>query len=155
MNMYGLLKQEHLVEIAEAVCDCLGYGYNINADKLLIETAGAETLKGTLKDPTIMAGIGITQFDQMPFYDVKTRARESDKEKIKKSFDIDINLIEWEHLRYNPLLCMIFTRLKYKKVPSKIPDSLKERAEYWKRWYNSYAGKGTVEHYIEANSDQV
>ncbi len=67
-------------------------------------------------------------------------------------FDIDIEMINWQDLRYNPLLAMIFARLKYKKIPQAVPPSIRERAEYWKTHYNTYLGKGTVEHYIQANS---
>lgn len=149
--MYGLINETHLEDIAQSVCDCLGYGANYNADKLLLETAGAETLKGKLKDPTKYAGMGITQFDKMPFQDVKDRVRSIDKIKVNNYFDIDLDLVEWEHLRYNPLLAMIFTRLKYKKIKEVIPKSLSGRAMYWKDHYNTLLGKGTVKHYIEAN----
>jgi len=151
MKYYGLIYQSHLEDIVKEVCKCLGYGGNSNADKLLLETAGAETLKGDIKDPTEYAGMGITQFDKMPFYDVKDRVRESDKEKILKHFDIDLDLVEWEHIRYNPLLSMIFTRLKYKKVPESVPRTIEQRASYWKKYYNTAAGKGTAEHYLKAN----
>ena len=154
-TFYGLLSLAHLDELATTVCDCLGYGSNGNAVDLLTETAGAETIKGTMIDPTIYAGMGLTQFDKLPFQDVKDRCREQDKEKIKKSFDIDIDLVEWEHLRYNPLLALIFTRLKYKKVPQAIPLTLEDRAKYWKVHYNSSAGQGTVEHYIRSNDEKI
>lgn len=151
---YGLVSINHLSDIAESICECLGYGSNKTAPALLIETAGAETHFGTYKDTTLFAGMGITQFDALPFQDVKDRVSLKDKKKIKDHFDIDIDLVEWEHLRYNPLLCFIFTRLKYKKIPDAIPDTLEDRARYWKKWYNSYAGKGTIEHYLEVNSNE-
>jgi hypothetical protein len=150
--MYGLVNRHHLSDAVKEVCECLGYGSSSNADKLLIETSGAETHKGQAKDNSIGAGMGITQFDKMPFYDVKDRCRNSDKNKIKEYFNIDIDLVEWEHIRYNPLLCLIFTRLKYLKVSESIPTDLKGRARYWKQYYNTEAGKGTIEHYIESNS---
>jgi len=149
--MYGLIKQEHLVDIVEEVCICLGHGSNHNATSLLLETAGAETLKGQIKDPTEEAGMGITQFDRIPFQDVKDRVKVSDKGKIIEYFDIDIDMVEWYDLRYNPLLAMIFTRLKYKKIPDIIPATVGLRSLYWKKYYNTEAGKGTPEHYIKAN----
>lgn len=139
--------------MAIVVCDVLGHGKNKKAVKLLLETAGAETGKGTVKDNTLYAGMGITQFDKVPFYDVKDRCRQSDKDLIKTYFDIDIELVEWEHLRYNPLLALIFTRLKYKKVPNEIPDNIEGRAKYWKTFYNTVSGAGTIDHYLGNNSD--
>jgi len=150
--MYGLINRHHLNDAIKEVCECLGNGSNNNADKLLYETVGAETSHGNAKDNSKYAGMGITQFDKMPFYDVKSRTRKSNKDKIRDYFNIDIDLIVWEDLRYNPLLSMIFTRLKYKLIPNVIPTTLKERAKYWKIEYNSTLGRGTIEHYIEANS---
>ena len=47
-----------------------------------------------------------------------------------------------------------FCRLHYRRVPSALPksDDLKEQAKYWKIYYNSHLGKGTIKHFMEANS---
>jgi len=47
-----------------------------------------------------------------------------------------------------------FCRLHYRRVPSALPaaDNLEGQARYWKKYYNTYLGKGTVEHFMEANS---
>lgn len=148
---YGLTADTDLREMVEQVCKCLGTGVNGVAVELLLETAGAETLRGELEDPTKYAGMGLTQFDKMPFQDVKDRCRFEDKVRINDYFGIDIELVEWEHLRYSPLLALIFTRLKYKKIPAFIPNTFKGRAEYWKEHYNTEAGKGTIEHYMYNN----
>lgn len=148
---YGLARKSHLLGMAMAVCDCLGYGSNENADVFLVETSGAETNKGSIKDYSLGAGMGITQIDELPFQDIKDRCRDSDKQKLIDNLGVNIDLVEWEHLRYNPFMCFIFTRLKYKKVPGAIPTSLEGRAQYWKTYYNTEAGKGTIEHFVEAN----
>ena len=49
----------------------------------------------------------------------------------------------------DPKLCFIFCRLHYLLRPEEIPLSLRGRAEYWKQFYNSMAGKGTVRHYMD------
>jgi len=153
--MYGLVNRHHLSDAIKEVCECLGNGANNNADKLLYETCGAETSHGNAKDKSKYAGMGITQIDKLPFQDILDRVQKSDKQKVKDYFNIDIDLVGWEHLRYNPLLGLIFTRLKYKKVPVVIPATLEDRAKYWKRYYNTYAknAKGNIEHYMEANSE--
>ena len=149
---YGLIEENHLKDFSRSVCDCLGYGENGMASMLLVETARAETGAGKVKDTTVGAGMGITQIDKIPFYDILERVRDRDKEKVFNFFGIDLDLIEWEHLRYNPLLCLIFTRLKYKLIPEIIPTLRTKRADYWKKYYNTKAGKGTVAHYISANT---
>ena len=44
-----------------------------------------------------------------------------------------------------------FCRIKYRRDKEPIPKTLKGRAEYWKKVYNTEGGKGTVEHYMKAN----
>lgn len=146
--MYGLINQRHLQDIITEVCKCLGYGSNNAAHKLLLETAGAETNFGTYEDPTIYAGMGITQIDKNPFYDIRQRCSQEDRKRVLDYFGIDIQLVNWDDLRYNPLLAMIFTRLKYKKIPEEIPADVNGRAIYWKEFYNSKLGKGTPEKYL-------
>lgn len=50
-------------------------------------------------------------------------------------------------------LQVAFCRLHYRRVPTKLPksDNLNSQAKYWKTHYNTVAGKGTIEHFIEAN----
>lgn len=151
MTRYGLINRKQLDEMAYQVCECLGHGVGRYAQNLLIETCGAETHHGRTKDLTKGAGMGIMQIDKLPFHDIKDRVRESDKIKILDYFDIDIDLVAWEHLRYNPLLSLIFARLKYKKIVEVIPDTLEARAMYWKKYYNTIAGKGTLDHYVFSN----
>jgi len=149
--MYGLVCD--LEHIAAEVCYCLGNGSNQSAVKMLIETAGVETGKGTINDSTEFAGMGITQFDWVGFDDTLKRTRDKDKQVILDYFGINVDWVKWEELRYNPLLCMIFTRLKYKLVPEAIPNSKENRAIYWKVFFNTKAGKGTIEHYLEMNKE--
>lgn len=40
-------------------------------------------------------------------------------------------------------------RIHYLRVPAAIPTTLDAQADYWKRHYNTYKGKGTPEEYIE------
>lgn len=150
-TFYGVMDQEHLERIAFEVCECLGHGTNGKAIDILIETAGAETVRATLQDPTKFAGMGVTQFDKLPFEDIQNRTRQKDKDKILETFGINIEWVGWSHLRYNPLLAMIFTRLKYKKIPELIPNTFEDRSAYWKEHYNTKLGKGTIEHYIKSN----
>lgn len=152
--MYYGTAGTNLREIAYLVCECLGHGANDSAFFLLMETAGAETHRGEIKDNTVGAGMGLTQFDEMPFYDVINRASQKDKQRLIDCFDLDIELVKWQDLRYNPFLSMVFTRLKYKKIPDIIPNTFEGRAKYWKEFYNTYAGKGTLDHYITSNQYQ-
>ena len=50
--------------------------------------------------------------------------------------------------RYAAAMC----RVHYMRVPDPLPlnGDVEGQAHYWKRCYNSTAGKGTVEHFMEA-----
>ena len=46
-----------------------------------------------------------------------------------------------------------FCRLHYRRVPKGLPkaNDLEGQAKYWKKYYNTIEGKGTVEHFINKN----
>lgn len=147
---YGL-NGRTVLEIAMEVCDTLGHGKNKVAPALLAETAAAETQLGNYQDPTPNgAGYGICQFDLIGFKDVIKRTRAKDKEKVLDNFGYYLDSVKLEDLGDDPTLSFICCRLKYRLIPDLIPTDIISRAAYWKRWYNSTAGKGTVEHYLEA-----
>ena len=141
---YGIV--DFVEEEAKKVVRCLGGGDN--AIKLILETATSETALGHLEDKTVYAGMGICQFDKKPFYLVRRRAVKKYRKKILSELGVDLKLVEWEHLRYNSFLSLLFCRLYYKFIPRPIPESVEGRAKYWKKYYNTYLGKGTVGHYL-------
>jgi len=146
ITLYGQISKNHTKESIDLVCSVLGDDNNITS-----ETITAETHYGMLEDRSIGAGMGISQFDEMPFNDIKNRC-DKYRSSILTGIGIDIRLVEWQHLRYSPLLGVLFCRLKYKLIPEKIPNTVSLRAKYWKQWYNSKLGKGTTAHYIELNT---
>tara|TARA_R100000773_G_C4204229_1_gene105625 strand:+ start:577 stop:1071 length:495 start_codon:yes stop_codon:yes gene_type:complete len=54
-----------------------------------------------------------------------------------------------EILETNLSAAIIHCRLKYWRVPKRMPNTLEGRAKYWKKYYNSEQGAGTEEKYIE------
>lgn len=153
---YGLMLKEDAVVAARAVCEIIGSApTRENAVALLVETAAAETLLGDLRDPTMYAaGTGLTQVDKGTFDWLKgLYANTPTAEAIKKRFNIDISRTQYQELETSPVLAMIFCRLRYLRAQGAIPDTLAGRAEYWKKWYNTSAGKGTVADYIKKAQD--
>ena len=148
---YGFINDELALEMANKICDCIGHGKNNSAVNMIIETAVVETGLGRIEDKTPTgAGLGITQFDKIPFDDIRDRSWKL-REKILKDLKVDISLVKWEELKYNPFLSLLFTRLHYWLKGDPIPKTIEERAAYWKLHYNTKLGKGTVEHYLEMN----
>jgi hypothetical protein len=150
MSNYGFVTDEIAVEMSKKICDCIGHGKYHTAVEMIIETAVTETGLGRIKDVTDGAGIGITQFDKIPFIDVRDRCIRL-KSKIEKELGVDITKVNWDDLRYNIFLSLLFARLLYWLKGDPIPNTIEERAAYWKLHYNTRLGKGTVEHYLEMN----
>lgn len=62
----------------------------------------------------------------------------------------DENRILWAmRLDDNDKIGCLFARLHYIRVPEPIPDTIPDQARYWKRYYNTVAGKGTVDEYVD------
>lgn len=70
------------------------------------------------------------------------------------AYNYDERAVEWL-LRGSDRAGVCLARLKYLSIPSAIPchESLLARrkfhAEYWKQWYNTEKGRGTVEKYVQ------
>ncbi len=148
MLSYGITDKRQVLAMTKTICDKLGGGEN--AIKLVVETAQKETKLGAYKDKTPYgAGVGLCQFDLNGFRDTQDRTPESRREAIIKAFNIDILQVSHRELAYSPFLSLLFCRLFYLLRPGAIPSDVLGRAEYWKKWYNSSLGKGTIDQYVE------
>ena len=54
-----------------------------------------------------------------------------------------------EILEKNIASGIVHCRLKYRRVPKKLPSTLEGQAKYWKKYYNTESGKGDPEHYVD------
>ena len=52
-------------------------------------------------------------------------------------------------LRMNMAYATAAARLHYYRVKDKLPENVQEDAHYWKKYYNTLYGKGTVEKYLD------
>lgn len=153
---YGLSSKKEAVVLARAVCSVVGNASTREAAvALLVETAAAETLLGDLRDPTMYgAGTGLTQVDEGTFDWLRMGYADTPiGDAVRDRFNINLRKTRYQELETSPLLAMLFCRLRYMKAQGVIPDSLVGRAEYWKKWYNTSAGKGTVAGYIKKVQD--
>ena len=56
----------------------------------------------------------------------------------------------WEDiLEKNIAAGIVHARIKYWRVPKRMPTTVEGQADYWKRYYNTEQGKGDPEHFIE------
>ena len=53
-----------------------------------------------------------------------------------------------ENLMYNLSYSILMCRLFYRRIKEPIPKTVSEQAAYWKKYYNTHLGKGTIEDFI-------
>jgi len=91
----------------------------------------------------------LSQVDSVGFAETKKTALRKYHDKIKESFKIDWDKTEWFDLQ-KPLYSGLAARLYLARIPEAIPkaDDIKAQGQYWKTYYNTAAGKGTVEKFV-------
>lgn len=58
------------------------------------------------------------------------------------------NLTLEQNLCYNLMFSIFMCRVFYLRFVEEIPQDLEGQARYWKKYYNTSKGKGTIEQYI-------
>ena len=101
--------------------------------------------------------LGIAQIDEVAFEEVQRRLRggkgqnkytQSSIDKATKILGVDPTEIKYEDLA-DDKTNLVFARLYLMSIPDPIPPKIEDRAKYWKKFYNTAAGKGTPEKYLE------
>jgi hypothetical protein len=130
------------------------YGlYSDSAYLLILGTCAQETLMGTYVHQVNGPALGIYQMEKVTHDDIYHNFilfRPFLSDKIIKEYGLfndksSDRLVA--DLRYATLLC----RLHYLRVAEKLPPStdITALAKYWKKYYNTEQGKGTVEEFKE------
>ena len=64
------------------------------------------------------------------------------------------NKRDWKKiLTTNITAQIVFCRLHYWRVPKKLPKTIDEQAVYWKKYYNTEKGAGTIKHFKDIVND--
>ena len=95
---------------------------------------------------------GIWQIDLKAFrdtQDVNAHPGLTEKyQRIKNTFGIDWIMVPWSECR-KPLYSALAAWLYLSNNPRPIPADVEGQAEYWKLYYNTSCGAGTVEKFLE------
>ena len=144
-------------DVVEAVVDKIQKSGIFPDDReILRRIAYVESLFGNEKG-TFRSGYtgGIWQVDLTGFKSTQinrqtgaTPALKRIYDEIRIRFEIDWMTVTWEDL-LKPLYSGLASRIFLADKPDAIPDDLQGQAEYWKKFYNTPAGKGTVEHFFK------
>ena len=129
-------------------------GYSDDALVLVLRTGQVESKYKALRQYGDGPAIGFWQVEPATAEDIWKNyiAYRPHYEKAMLSLGYDPENLEFSLLS-NIAVQAAFCRFKYKRDKNPIPswDDLKAQGEYWKKVYNTYLGKGTVEHFIKAN----
>lgn len=127
--------------------------YSSDAHAMIMRTGFAETGYRTLVQKNGPA-LGFWQCEPNTAFDIIENYilyRPQLKAKLL-SYNIDNSTI-LRALKTDIAVQSIMCRLKYRRDSKPLPkwNDLEGQAKYWKRVYNSELGKGTIEHFINAN----
>ena len=100
---------------------------------------------------------GVAQVDRVAFDQVQKKLRDKNSrifkflKPFKDQLNIDLSQISYADLR-NDVVSIAIGRLYLKQLTKEnIPSTLEEQAAYWKKYYNTSAGKGKIEDFITTN----
>lgn len=144
---YGVIDLNDIKSIARETAN--KYPFGANEDdlyKLLLETAIVETNAGTAPmDINRSYGRSIMQFDKIGYEEAlrvrKIYSNRDFQEQVNKGYMSD-------DMQTNPRFAMYLARFFYLGKKGTIPNTLRGRANYWKRHYNTSSGAGSIEAYI-------
>lgn len=125
--------------------------YSKEAETLLVGTCAAESIIGEDQYIKQVGGpaMGIYQMEKAThdwLVDVITTKRTKYAKLI--TWVEDTGGFTVERLLYDLYYMTIMARVRYLVVPKRIPMDLYNIAEYWKQYYNTEAGAGTVDGFI-------
>jgi len=112
--------------------------YSEAAVNLLLGTAAQESQFGTyLKQLGNGPALGIFQMERPTF------------NWLKNVYEKKYPIGNFEELKYNLKQAILLCRLRYKVMPEPLPahDDLPGMAVYWKKYYNTQLGAGTIEEF--------
>lgn len=140
-------------EVIQMVYDTTKLVFNENHDEwndIILGTLAAETDIGAYR-----AGSkhGIAQITPVAFKFIKQQVIKDKETYAKlKSNGLDFKKITFNELTHNHKASVVAMSLYYKYVveTKKVNIHGKDKAEVWKKYYNTYAGAGTKQHFNKA-----
>lgn len=121
------------------------------AVELLLMTAAVESNFGTYIEQIEGPALGPFQVEPATHDDLVWRYLPGNPRHFKGFWKFCLDFVgcrvEAETMRYNLAYSIIIARLKYLSIPAALPleKDLGGLAAYWKRYYNTHLGSGTVE----------
>ena len=165
------LLEKQRPDIPESVQDKVDFVGNIfndnDSEKLFMQRlVNQESRFGKASGTYDLAGpkgrrgsFGVAQVDEVAFNQVKSKLQKPGQslykyiKPFKSATGIDLSEVKYEDLR-NDVLSIAFGRMYLlQRTATAIPGDKQGQANYWKRFYNTSAGAGTPEDFLNTNAD--
>ena len=150
------MKADELLEyVIRPALNKIGLGGH-DAEQLVLGTAIVESGLQYLHQLGGGPAIGLWQMEPATFTDIYANYLRYQSPlsgalaSIGVVFPIDANQMAW-NLYYGAAMC----RIHYRRVKAPLPKTLDGCAEYWKEYYNTPLGKGTVRKYVKSFNNMV
>lgn len=156
----GIFKNDVKLEIIRPILLELDM-WSQSAENLLMGTCAKETLMGQYLTQIEGPALGIFQMENPTYIDIYQNvipALSTKRKKILEKYYIFVDHIEdSRRLVWDLKFATIFCRFQYWRHPEPLPssDDVQGLAHYWKTYYNTQKGKGTVEEFIECYQHYV
>jgi hypothetical protein len=123
--------------------------YSDSAVNLLLGTCAQESRMGTYLKQINGPALGIYQVEPNSHEDIWDNYLKYRSELAGRVLGIDSR--DTNNLIVNLSYATAIARIHYLRAPDPFPEhnDIEGLAHYWKRYYNSYEGKGTVEEFID------
>lgn len=152
---YGIDTNAELKAMIKYVSMVLSLGADQgNLADFLTNIAKAESAFGTiLYNPDRGFGLGVFQFDKAGWNRCKNYLAKHQNISTKIYALLgNYNRFEYEDLKENIKLATIMARVYLLTIPEPIPATLEGQARQWKQYYNTYAGKGTIDGFMQKSA---
>lgn len=130
-----------------------------SAENLLLGTAAVESQIGKYIKQVNGPAIGIFQMEPRTFEDIWERKISTNvavRAKVRLLLGYEVRP-KAERMASDLMLAALMTRIFYYSIPKELPDKddIIGLATYWKTYYNTPKGKGTVEGFSDAYTRYV
>ena len=147
MNL-GLNAKQLLIYVIRPTLDYIGWGGKV-AEQLVLGTGITESRLRYLHQIGGGPALGIFQMEPSTFRDTYDNYLRFRPERVViESLRDSRPSTEEEELNYSLAFATAICRAHYRRQPAALPpaDDAPALAEYWKQWYNTSFGSGTVLH---------
>jgi hypothetical protein len=143
---------QHLRQLViKPACETIGL-YSLAAEELLLGTACQESKCGTfLKQLGKGPALGVWQMEPATYKDLfENFLRDREPLRAKLHEVAGHVTVKAEMMVYNLRYAAAMARIHYYRVKDPLPAAgdIPAQAAYWKKWFNTPKGAGTVEEYL-------